>query len=119
MKKLIAILCLLSVSTASRADFVVDTLFVTDAAIITSDWLQTRNIARRCPDQYHEENQFLGPCPTVHGVNQYFLTYGGVLIGANYLLPKKYRDTFLLTIGVIEGRAVLNNTHIGLTMKFK
>jgi hypothetical protein len=104
----------------SNQGFLTDTLFTADAVLMTADWLQTRGIALNCNSggSEWETNPIMGHCPTMHGVNQYFLAASATLITLNWALPAKYRDNFMLGIGITEGTMVMNNMKLNIKMHF-
>ena len=82
-------------------------------ALLAIDFAQTRNISAH-PDQWYEQNNYLGSHPTIGAVNRYFLVGSVLHAGIAYLLPEKYRAPFqLVTIGIEVG-ATVHNYSIGV-----
>ena len=119
MSKFILALLLLVSSSAfadewSTGDTYREATFQTLWAI---DALQTHTIAEN-PDQWNEENSYLGLHPTIGAVNRYFLVGSVLHAGIAYLLPEKYRAPFqYVTIGSEVGY-VAHNYSIGISAKF-
>jgi len=81
------------------------------------DYAQTRNIAAH-PDQWHEENSYLGLHPTIGAVNRYFLVGSVLHAGIAYMLPEKYRAPFQYGTIAVEVGYVAHNYSIGISAKF-
>jgi len=102
------------------------------------DWLQTRNIAKspcfvlvkhhfgpygqyyydKVPGPIYEQNNYLGPHPSMGAVNRYFLVMSVVHLGISYLLPREYRAPFqYITIGMESGY-VAHNLSVGIHITF-
>jgi len=81
------------------------------------DALQTRNIAAH-PDQWYEQNNYLGSHPTIGAVNRYFLVGSALHAGIAYLLPEKYRAPFQYGTIAIEVGYVAHNFSLGVQAKF-
>ena len=81
------------------------------------DALQTHTIAEN-PDQWHEENSYLGLHPTIGAVNRYFLVGSVLHAGIAYMLPEKYRAPFQYGTIAVEVGYVAHNYSIGISMKF-
>lgn len=96
----------------------VDTaLGITTAALIITDWGQTRYMAKH-PDQFMENNRILGDHPTVSKVNTYFACY---LVGGYFLvdwLSPTNRKIVLATIAVVEIQVTRHNKSIGVKFDF-
>jgi len=97
-------------------------LFIADSLLLTADWLQTRDIAYQCPTgRYYEMTAaaFIGHCPTMHGVNNYFALYGATFLAVNYYSPLWFKSGFNVYVAATEGSVVAGNYKIGLHFKFK
>jgi len=119
MKTFIIALLLLVSSSAfadewSTGDTYREATFQTLWAI---DALQTHTIAEN-PDQWHEENSYLGLHPTIGAVNRYFLVGSVLHFGVAKLLPEKYRAPFQYGTIAIEVGYVAHNYSIGVQAKF-
>ena len=82
-----------------------------------ADWGQTRYVAKH-PEQFYEKNRILGEHPSTAKVDRYFVglaVVGGVI--AHYL-PSDYRKVFLVTVTIVEIRAVRGNMGIGVGFAF-
>ncbi len=88
-------------------------------AVHTLDWGQTLDIASQCDTgAYQELNPFLGQCPSVSEINQYFISTAALHIGVAALLPNPYRKIFQKTSFALRLGVVANNARIGLRVNF-
>ncbi len=88
-------------------------------AVHTVDWGQTLDIASQChTGAYQEVNPFLGECPSVAKINQYFISMAALHIGVAALLPNPYRNIFQKTSLALRIGVVANNARIGLSVNF-
>jgi len=119
MRKIIIALLLLVSSSAFADDWTAGDTWreATFQTLWAIDALQTHTIAEN-PDQWHEENSYLGLHPAIGAVNRYFLVGSVLHAGIAYLLPEKYRAPFqYVTIGSEVGY-VAHNFSIGVNAKF-
>ena len=83
----------------------------------TIDWGQTRHISNNC-DRFREGNVFLGDCPSLKEVDQYFALTGLAHVGISYVLPREWRKAWqYITIGIETG-AVGHNYKAGVSIDF-
>lgn len=114
------ILAVLLVSSSAFADEWTRTDTYREAAYLTLhtvDWAQTRNIARN-PEQWREQNYFLGKHPSVSQVDQYFIATGALQFAVAYYLPAEYRKAFQYVSISVEGGAVAHNFRLGVSARF-
>ena len=86
-------------------------------ALWAIDFAQTRNISAH-PDQWDEQNNYLGSHPTTGAVNRYFLVGSILHFGVAKLLPEKYRAPFQYGTIAIEVGYVAHNYSIGISARF-
>jgi len=118
MKNLLFILLFISSSAFADPWTTGDTgREATFQTLLAIDALQTRNIAAH-PDQWYEQNNYLGSHPTIGAVNRYFLVGSLLHFGVSKLLPEKYRAPFQYGTIAIEVGYVAHNYSIGISAKF-
>jgi len=118
--KVIAAVVLIFASGLAHADgwTGTDTLMLgASLGLKVVDWGQTRDIASR-PQDYHENNRFLGEHPTSQQVDRYFALSIGATSAVAFILPQTYRRWFLGGVIVLDASAVMKNHQIGLRVNF-
>jgi hypothetical protein len=91
-------------------------MFWASQIIITTDWLQTREISAH-PEKWHELNPIFGRNPSIGKVNGIFLTQ----LIANYYLTDylgQYRMIYLKGTIIIRGAIVARNAYLGIDLHF-
>lgn len=89
-----------------------------------ADYRQTLEIVDGCaPDEsgnytHHENNIFLGNCPSRSEVGDYFLISYLLTTGATYILPEKWSHGFQTGVLTMELIAVTGNYQLGISVKF-
>lgn len=122
--KYLLILMILSMSCQSQEyspKLWTDSTFTNSALVfsnvmLVSDWGQTLHIAQ--DDRYTEDNKYLGKNPSRRDVNLYFLQRLVVHNLVGYLLPKKYKNIFYVSVSAYQAEAVFRNYELGIRMKF-
>ena len=87
------------------------------AALVITDWGQTRYVAKH-PEAFMEKNAILGDHPRVGQVDRYFVTLlvGGYLF-ADWLSSHN-RKGFLAGISIVELKVTQHNKSIGVKVDF-
>lgn len=97
-----------------------------NTALFMVDWGQTRYIAFH-PDGWHEFNPTLGHHPSLGTVNSQFAVAIPLYWFMTWALPPKEehgykriinRETFSITVTIMEGANVGNNARVGLGVNF-
>lgn len=85
---------------------------------MAGDWLQTIDIARN-PEKFSEVNPLLGRDPSVGQVNTLVGLGAATLVGANFLLPRKWARLLDQVVLAVEVMALVSNHRQGIRFNIR
>lgn len=116
-----ALLCLvlatqLPAQNWSRADTLAEGAFL---ALLTTDYMQTRDLLRKPKSEMREMNPLLGSFPSQAEVNQYFLMMALTHVSVAVLLPPDGMRRTWQGLGIaLELGVVAHNVKVGLRVRW-